>query len=213
MPTRRREDHRLVRAGARHARHLAVGQPSRVAAGPRAADNRLLNLGNPAGAPWLIDHVDHLLTDQGIDLYRQDFNINPLRLSGAHTDAADRQGITEIRHVKAYLAYWDELRHRHPDMLIDSCASGGRRNDLETLRRAVPLSCAAIIFTVRRPCRTHLRTVPVGSVFWHRRARPGILMSRSQIMEAAMPTGPATTETWTSTGGRGPTAQWREVDQ
>ena len=28
---------------------------------------------------------------------------------------------------------------RHPGMLIDSCASGGRRNDLETLRRAVPL--------------------------------------------------------------------------
>ena len=24
-------------------------------------------------------------------------------------------------------------------MLIDSCASGGRRNDLETMRRAVPL--------------------------------------------------------------------------
>jgi alpha-galactosidase len=42
-------------------------------------------------------------------------------------------------HVQGYLAYWDELRRRHPDMLIDSCASGGRRNDLETLRRAVPL--------------------------------------------------------------------------
>ncbi|MBZ5689393.1 MAG: GH36 C-terminal domain-containing protein, partial [Acidobacteriia bacterium] len=28
---------------------------------------------------------------------------------------------------------------RHPNMLIDSCASGGRRNDLETMRRAVPL--------------------------------------------------------------------------
>ncbi|OHB81387.1 MAG: hypothetical protein A2V98_21905 [Planctomycetes bacterium RBG_16_64_12] len=38
-----------------------------------------------------------------------------------------------------YLAYWDELRRRHPNMLIDSCASGGRRNDLETMRRAVPL--------------------------------------------------------------------------
>src|SRR5205814_6437410 len=49
------------------------------------------------------------------------------------------QGITEIRHIEGYLAYWDELRRRHPDMLIDSCASGGRRNDLETLRRAVPL--------------------------------------------------------------------------
>ena len=41
--------------------------------------------------------------------------------------------------MEGYLAYWDELRHRHPGMLIDSCASGGRRNDLETLRRAVPL--------------------------------------------------------------------------
>ena len=38
-----------------------------------------------------------------------------------------------------FLDYWDELRRRHPDMLIDTCASGGRRNDLETLRRAVPL--------------------------------------------------------------------------
>jgi alpha-galactosidase len=38
-----------------------------------------------------------------------------------------------------YFAFWDELRRRHPGMLIDSCASGGRRNDLETLRRALPL--------------------------------------------------------------------------
>ena len=54
-------------------------------------------------------------------------------------DAPDRQGITENLHVQGYLAYWDELRRRHPDLLIDSCASGGRRNDLETMRRAVPL--------------------------------------------------------------------------
>lgn len=54
-------------------------------------------------------------------------------------DGPDRRGITEIRHVEGYLAYWDELRRRHPGLPIDSCASGGRRNDLETLRRAVPL--------------------------------------------------------------------------
>ncbi|MGB9623488.1 MAG: GH36 C-terminal domain-containing protein, partial [Phycisphaerae bacterium] len=70
--------------------------------------------------------------------YRQDFNMDPLSYWRA-ADAPDRQGITEIRHVTGYLAYWDELRRRHPDMLIDSCASGGRRNDLETMRRAVPL--------------------------------------------------------------------------
>lgn len=44
-----------------------------------------------------------------------------------------------MHHVEAYLAYWDELLRRHPALRIDSCASGGRRNDLETLRRAVPI--------------------------------------------------------------------------
>ncbi|MBN1844526.1 MAG: alpha-galactosidase [Sedimentisphaerales bacterium] len=124
-------------------------EPERVTAGTWLADNHpewilggsnggLLNLGDDAARHWLTDHVDRLLGEEGIDLYRQDFNMEPLNYwRGA--DAADRQGISEIRHVTGYLAYWDELRRRHPEMLIDSCASGGRRNDLETMRRAVPL--------------------------------------------------------------------------
>ncbi len=124
-------------------------EPERVTAGTWLAENHpewilggaeggLLNLGNDTVREWLIEHVDGLLNEQGIDLYRQDFNMDPLGYwRGA--DAADRQGISEIRHVANYLAYWDELRRRHPDMLIDSCASGGRRNDIETMRRAVPL--------------------------------------------------------------------------
>jgi alpha-galactosidase len=99
---------------------------------------RLLDLGNPVARAWLTDHVDRLISQQGIDLYRQDFNIDPLDFwRGA--DAPDRQGMTENLYVQGYLAYWDELRRRHPGLLIDSCASGGRRNDLETLRRSVPL--------------------------------------------------------------------------
>ena len=102
------------------------------------AKGGLLNLGNDEARAWLTEHVDRLLTEQGIDLYRQDFNMDPLS-AWRSNDASDRQGITEIKHVTGYLAYWDELRRRHPNMLIDSCASGGRRNDLETMRRAVPL--------------------------------------------------------------------------
>ncbi len=124
-------------------------EPERVAAGTWLADNHpewvlggakggLLNLGNDDARRWLTEHTDRLLNEQGVDLYRQDFNIDPLNhWRGA--DAPDRQGITEIKHVTGYLAYWDELRRRHPNILIDSCASGGRRNDVETMRRAVPL--------------------------------------------------------------------------
>ena len=100
--------------------------------------NRLLNLGNPEAREWLTDHVDKFLTEQGIDLYRQDFNMDPLAHWRA-ADAPDRQGITEIRHIEGLLAFWDELQRRHPDMLIDECASGGKRNDLEMMRRSVPL--------------------------------------------------------------------------
>jgi len=100
----------------------------------------VLNLGNPDAWTWLVNHIDKLIVEQGIDLYRQDFNINMgTLLRWRANDAADRQGITENKHVVGYLAYFDELIRRHPDMLLDTCASGGRRNDLETLRRAVPL--------------------------------------------------------------------------
>ncbi len=124
-------------------------EPERVTAGTWLADHHpewvlggaeggLLDLGNHAARQWLTEHVDRLLNEQGIDLYRQDFNMDPLNHWRA-TDGTDRKGITEIRHVTGYLAYWDELRRRHPGMLIDSCASGGRRNDIETMRRALPL--------------------------------------------------------------------------
>jgi len=110
----------------------------------------LLNLGNPEARQWLTDHVDKVITEQNIDLYRQDFNMDPLDF-WRKNDASDRQGITEINHVTGYLAYWDELLRRHPGLLIDSCASGGRRNDLETMRRSVPL------------WRTDWRLDPVGT--------------------------------------------------
>ena len=120
-------------------------EPERVAAGSWLSEHHpewlrgpLLNFGNPQAREWITDQVDKLLTGQGIDLYREDHNFDPLGCWRGN-DAPDRQGITEIRHVEGHLAYWDELRRRHPDMPIDTCAGGGRRNDLETLRRAVPL--------------------------------------------------------------------------
>jgi alpha-galactosidase len=121
-------------------------EPERATGGSWLAQNhpewllggRLLNLGNPDARRWVTNHVDALIREQGIDLYRQDFNMDPLDC-WRNNDPPDRQGITENLYVRGYLAYWDELRKRHTDMLIDSCASGGRRNDLETLRRALPL--------------------------------------------------------------------------
>jgi len=137
-------------AHSQHVQTLLWFEPERVAPGTwlyenhpewlLGADggNKLLYLGNPQARQWLVDHIDKVMKEQGIDIYRQDFNFAPLKYWRAN-DAPDRQGITEIKHVVGYLGFWDELRRRHPGLLIDTCASGGRRNDLETLRRSVPL--------------------------------------------------------------------------
>ncbi len=126
---------------------LAVEHPDWVLAPPPAVDRArvsnhlrsgLLDLSNPTCRAWLTDYVSGLITSYGIGIYRQDFNFPPLDY-WRENDAEDRQGATENLHVQGYLAFWDELLERHPSLLIDSCASGGRRNDLETMRRSVPL--------------------------------------------------------------------------
>lgn len=101
-------------------------------------DGGLLNMGNPDAWNWVVNHIDKIITEEKIDMYRQDFNIAPLGY-WLSNDAPDRKGITENKHIVGYLAYWDELLKRHPGMLIDSCASGGKRNDLETMRRSIPI--------------------------------------------------------------------------
>ena len=64
--------------------------------------------------------------------------MNPMPYWEAN-DKPDRIGITEIRHIEGLYAYWDSLLVRFPHLIIDNCASGGRRIDLETISRSSPL--------------------------------------------------------------------------
>lgn len=100
--------------------------------------NRLVDLGNPDCCSWMIERFDSIIKASGVRIYRQDFNFSV----SAHWEQAetpDRIGMPENRHVQGYLRLWDTLLYRNPGLWIDSCAGGGRRNDLETMRRAVPL--------------------------------------------------------------------------
>jgi len=84
---------------------------------------------------WLINHVSGLLKREKVDIYREDCNMDPLPFWRAN-DTKDRQGITEIRHIMGHLAYWDELRRRHPNLIIDCVSSGSKRIEFEAFRRA-----------------------------------------------------------------------------
>jgi alpha-galactosidase len=102
-------------------------------------DNYMINLGLPEARQALTDLISDLIRSAGITCYRQDFNflVVPALFGGA--DAADRVGVAEIRHIEGLYAFWDELLARHPGLIIDNCAGGGQRIDLETIARSVPL--------------------------------------------------------------------------
>jgi alpha-galactosidase len=96
----------------------------------------LLNLGDEDARRWITDHVSSMIEREDISVYRQDFNMDPLPYWRA-VDGSDRRGMSEIRHIEGLYAFWDELLKRHPGLIIDNCASGGRRIDIETASRSV----------------------------------------------------------------------------
>lgn len=98
----------------------------------------LLNLGLPEAQEWMISLISDWVENCGLKCYRQDFNMDPLGYWDAN-DTEDRRGITQLKHIQGLYRVWDTLLEKYPDLIIDNCSSGGRRIDLETCRRAIPL--------------------------------------------------------------------------
>ena len=131
------EPERVRLNGPRSPHHLAEIHPEWILCREGSGDG-LLNLGNPDAWQYITDLVDSLIKRSHVHIYRQDFNFAPLDYWIA-AEAPDRIGAMENLHIQGYLRYWDTLLARNPGLWIDSCASGGHRNDLDTMRRAVPL--------------------------------------------------------------------------
>ena len=85
----------------------------------RLEPDDLLQLGDGAA-------VRGFMAMPGFRFYRQDFNMDPLPC-WQHTDAPDRQGVTEMKYIEGLYAYWDRIASTWPDGLREECAGGGHR--------------------------------------------------------------------------------------
>lgn len=85
------------------------------------------------------------MRENDIDLYREDFNVDPAYYweVGDVAQGFERYGMTENLYMQGHYSLWDGIIEycaaNGKCTYVDSCASGGGRNDLESVRRSVPL--------------------------------------------------------------------------
>jgi alpha-galactosidase len=120
--------------------HPAVGigkaHPEWLGEPVKAPDGDFYGLdhGEPAVNAHMIEHFSHVVAEHGVDVFRQDGT----SLFPAESDPG-RASLRRNRFIQGFYEFWDALLARHPHLLIDNCACGGRKLDLETLRRSIPL--------------------------------------------------------------------------
>ncbi|QSB14227.1 alpha-galactosidase [Natronosporangium hydrolyticum] len=91
-----------------------------------------LDLRHPAAMAHLDQTVDRLVADFGVGYFKLDYNID----SGAGTDvAAASPGDGLLGHGRALLRWLEGVLDRHPQVVIESCASGAMRMDYGMLSR------------------------------------------------------------------------------
>jgi alpha-galactosidase len=82
-----------------------------------------LDLSHPAARAHLDAVTDRLIAEFGLGYLKLDYNV----------DIGPADGL--LSHNRAFLAWLDALQDRHPDLVVEACASGGMRVDHATLSR------------------------------------------------------------------------------
>ena len=107
--------------------------------GPRAGHPRewrhqqVLDLANPEAAAHIEKQVSALVTDLGIDFIKWDHNRDLMEAVRTDVSGTDRPAVHA--QTVAFYGLVDRLRAAHPELEIESCASGGARVDLGVLAR------------------------------------------------------------------------------
>ncbi len=102
--------------------------------GKRLVEHRRyhLDLRHPAARAHLDGVIDRLVGEFGVGFFKLDYNVDP----GPGTDRhADSVGAGLLEHNRAHLAWLDGVLDRHPELILENCASGAMRADFGMLTR------------------------------------------------------------------------------
>jgi len=102
-----------------------------------APDNKrsLFDFSIPEAAAYMTDLIVAMMEKYGASWSRIDSNLDPDKFWNSIPDPGLR-GYKELKHFENYHRFLDSLRTRCPNLHLEGCSSGGRRIDLETLKRS-----------------------------------------------------------------------------
>ncbi len=119
---------------------MVLKRPDFFLSSSKDSFSKLLNLGNEEAFDYCLNTLTDIISTLKLDCYRQDFNCPQALSYWQEADTPDRRGMTEIKHINGLYRLWDALLEKFPHIIIDNCSGGGRRIDIETLKRSIPLS-------------------------------------------------------------------------
>lgn len=102
-------------------------------------DNIMWNLADEDAYKYFSEYILASLKENGVTIYRQDFNFPPLKYwqEADKTYYDGRTGICENHYVTNEYKFLDYLTENIEGLIIDNCASGGKRLDLEMAYRSI----------------------------------------------------------------------------
>ncbi len=102
-------------------------------------ENIMWNLANEEALEYYCEYLLNSMKENGVTVYRQDFNFAPLEYwQKADKEYYDgRTGICENHYVTNLYRFLDYLYENIDGLIIDNCASGGKRLDLEMTFRSI----------------------------------------------------------------------------
>ncbi|MCK9281753.1 MAG: alpha-galactosidase [Melioribacteraceae bacterium] len=96
----------------------------------------ILDFSNPAVVENIYNQLDKILTEnKGIEYIKWDYN-RSVTEPGSPYLSVERQSEFWIRQIDGYYKLFDQLRAKYPNILWQSCSSGGGRTDYGALSRA-----------------------------------------------------------------------------
>ena len=104
--------------------HISI--PGRPAAEGR--NQLVLDLSREAVCNFIVDTVDRLLSSAPIRYLKWDMNRYLTNAAADHLSASRQQEVSH-RYVLGLYRILEEIRARHPDVLLEGCAGGGGRYD------------------------------------------------------------------------------------